>query len=102
VGRPALAATRYREVIVPGTFIGAVLAGVKYIVPLLVQVGLSASWATLVAISGGGFIAALLLWGSFRVVVRRSRLLRPERFDLRVRRRDDLLGRDNDVEDLRV
>ncbi len=83
-----------------GTPAGAIWASVQWLQPRLVPT-LGQEWAWWVAVLLPVAVAALLLAASYQAIARRSRLLRPERFDLRVRQRDDLLGRDEDVADLR-
>jgi hypothetical protein len=84
-----------------GALSGAVLAGVHFLRPVLENSGLiDSTFALPVAIVLPAAAAIALLWISFRFVARTSHLLRRERFDLRVRSPDDLLGRENDVEDL--
>ena len=42
------------------------------------------------------------MWGAYRALAKKSKLLRVERFDLRVRKADELLGRDADVANLKA
>ena len=46
--------------------------------------------------------APSVLWGAYRALAKKSKLLRVERFDLRVRTADELLGRDEDVSSLKA
>ena len=46
--------------------------------------------------------ASLVLWSAYRALAKKSKLLRVERFDLRVRKADELLGRDADVANLKA
>ena len=46
--------------------------------------------------------ASSVVWGAYRALAKKSKLLRVERFDLRVRKADELLGRDADVANLKA
>src|SRR6266849_4325364 len=83
-----------------GTFVGTVAAGVKWLTPV-VEVYLGAALATPLTIIVSSLTACLVLWLAYRALAKKSRLLRRERFDLRVRKRDDLLGRDDDIVNLK-
>ncbi|MEA3049540.1 MAG: hypothetical protein QOG84_1376 [Sphingomonadales bacterium] len=84
-----------------GTLVGAVAGGAAFLRAPLAKVNLIGPfWAPFLAILLPVGAALLLLLTSYRIIVRKSRLLRPERFDLRVRTRADLFGRDADIDDL--
>jgi tetratricopeptide (TPR) repeat protein len=84
-----------------GALVGAVVGGATFLEEPLAKVSfIGQQWALALAVLLPVAAAVVLLWASFRIVMRKSRLLRPERFDLRVRDRDDLFGRDRDIEDL--
>ena len=83
-----------------GTLVVTVWGGISWLQPRLAPL-VGVDWAMPIAVFPPIIAAVLLLWGGYRVISKPSRLLRPERFDLRVRGREDLLGRDRDIEDLR-
>jgi len=83
-----------------GTFVGTVAAGVKWLTPV-VEVYLGAAVATPLTIIVSSLTACLVLWLAYSALAKKSRLWRRERFDLRVRKRDDLLGRDDDIVNLK-
>src|SRR5262245_40899083 len=76
-----------------GAFVGAVWGAVEWLQPKYI----GREWAIVVS----ALVACLLLWGAYRALAKKSKLLRLERFDLRVRNRDDLLGRDDDIANLK-
>jgi len=88
-----------------GTFCGAVYAGYKWLTPFLTDLlgpsfpfWVASALATIVP----GMVAVLVLWGAYQVISKKSKLLRVERFDLRVRKADELLGRAEDVANLKA
>jgi hypothetical protein len=83
-----------------GALIGAVTAGVKWLTPVL-EAYTDRAVAAPLAISVSLFAACACLWAAYRALAKRSRLLRLERFDLRVRKRDELLGRDEEIANLK-
>src|ERR1700730_2962372 len=83
-----------------GVLIGTVSAGVKWLAPAL-EGYLDRAVAAPLAIFVSLFAAFACLWAAYRALAKRSRLLRLERFDLRVRKRDELLGRDEEIANLK-
>jgi membrane protein implicated in regulation of membrane protease activity len=81
--------------------LGSVKAGDEYLTPAL-GAWVPPAWAAPAAVAISAAIAALALWLAWRAIAKRSRLLQPGRFDLRVRRPQDLLGRDADVAEIRA
>ena len=75
-----------------GTFFGLLTAGTTWLAPYI-GFGLAAFLSILTACT--------LLWAAYRLLSKKSKLSRRERFDLRIRSRDDLLGRDNEITNLR-
>ena len=88
-----------------GAFGASVAAGVKWLKPVLKDL-LGPSWgpsvATPLTLAVSICAALLVLWGAYRALAKKSKLLRVERFDLRVRKADELLGRDEDVSSLKA
>jgi hypothetical protein len=84
-----------------GTLVAAMTAGVKWLTPVLANY-MDQSFADPLAILAPMLAACACLWAAYRALAKKSRLLRLERFDLRVRKREDLLGRDNDVANLKA
>ncbi len=88
-----------------GAFGTSVAAGIKWLKPVLEDL-LGPSWGPSVATPLTLFVsisaALLVLWGAYRALSKKSKLLRVERFDLRVRKADELLGRDEDVASLKA
>jgi Novel STAND NTPase 1 len=85
-----------------GALVGAVAAGVKWLTPVLADsIGLGPAFAQSLAICLPLLAASVLLWGAYRGIVKKSSLRRMERFDLRVRKPEDLLGREADVANLK-
>jgi hypothetical protein len=83
-----------------GALIGTVSAGVNWLTPVL-EGYMDRAVAAPLAIFVSFFAACGCLWAAYRTLAKRSRLLRLERFDLRVRKRDDLLGRDEEIANLK-
>jgi hypothetical protein len=78
---------------------GLVLAAIRWLTPFLsdyMEIETAKPVAILVAVIGASL---LILWIRNRTA-RRSKLLLQDRFDLRVRKPEDLLGRNNDIRDL--
>jgi hypothetical protein len=84
-----------------GALVAAVTAGVRWLTPVLANY-MDRAFAEPLAILAPLLAACACLWAAYRALVKKSRLLRLERFDLRVRKREDLLGRDNDVANLKA
>jgi hypothetical protein len=84
-----------------GTLVAAVTAGVKWLTPVLANY-MDPAFAEPLAILAPLLAACACLWAAYRALVKKSRLLRLERFDLRVRKPEDLLGRDKDVANLKA
>jgi hypothetical protein len=84
-----------------GTLVAAVTAGVKRLRPVLAD-HLDRAFAEPLSILVPLLAACACLWAAYRALAKKSRLLRLERFDLRVRKREDLLGRDEDVANLKA
>jgi ABC-type uncharacterized transport system fused permease/ATPase subunit len=84
-----------------GTLVGAVTAGVKWLTPIFARY-MDRAVAARLAIFIPALAACVCLWAAYRALAKKSGLLRPERFDLRVRKRDDLLGREEDVVNLKA
>ncbi len=84
-----------------GTLVAAVTAGVKWLTPVLANY-MDQAFAETLAILAPLLAAGACLWTAYRALAKKSRLLRLERFDLRVRKREDLLGRDDDVANLKA
>jgi hypothetical protein len=83
-----------------GALVGLVYADFKWLAPALTETLGSGAGIPLAVILP--VLAALLLtWGAYRAVAKKSKLLRVERFDLRVRKADELLGRDEDIAHLK-
>src|SRR5690348_2907937 len=82
-------------------FVAAVIKNIDWVKKAL-SPWLPEEWAEPAAIALCVLLAVAVLGLSWRVVVKRSRLVRPGKFDLRVRHPKDLLGRERDVEDLRA
>jgi hypothetical protein len=83
-----------------GAFVAAVAAGIKWLQPVLSELvgpALAAPLTFLVSIAA----AALVVWGAYRALAKKSKLLRVERFDLRVRSASELLGRSEDIANLK-
>lgn len=84
-----------------GLLAGLVPGGIMYLQTPLIKSGIfNEFWAMATAAILAGSAAMLLLWGARSVLNRKSHVLRQERFDLRVRSRSDLFGRETDAEDL--
>ena len=83
-----------------GALFGTVLAGVNWLTPVL-KGYMDGAVAVPLTIFVSSFAACGCLWAAYRTLAKRSRLLRLERFDLRVRKRDDLLGRDEEIANLK-
>jgi hypothetical protein len=85
-----------------GTLVGATTGGVKWLSPFFKDsIGLDPAFAQSLGIGLPLLATCVLLWGAYRAIAKKSRLLRPERFDLRVRKPEDLLGREEDVASLK-
>jgi hypothetical protein len=86
-----------------GTLVTALVGGVDYLKGILIKNDIvDETWATKIAISVflmAGTASVLL---SIHALSRRSMLLLRDRFDLRVRKPDDLIGRNEDVDQLRL
>jgi hypothetical protein len=92
--------------VVPGLFgagaalVGGVKGGAEGLRDVIANAGVPLPYAAGLAWAGFVLLAVLLLWLNRRLLPRRSRLHRPDRFDLRVRKPEDLVGRDADIERL--
>ncbi len=84
-----------------GALFGAVTAGVKWLIPVLASF-LDPAIAVPLGIFLPLFACFACLWAAYKALNRKSRLLRPERFDLRVREPNDLLGRQEEVVNLKA
>jgi hypothetical protein len=84
-----------------GTIAAAVASGRAWLAPLLTAY-MDRAFAEPLAILAPVLAAFLSLWTAYCVLSKKSKLLRKDRFDLRVRKSDDLLGRDNDCRDLKA
>jgi Novel STAND NTPase 1 len=84
-----------------GTLGAAVTAGVNWLTPILAH-HMDQTFAAPLGIIAPLVAACTCLWAAYRALAKKSRLLRLERFDLRVRKHEDLLGRDEDVANLKA
>ncbi|MDB5470271.1 MAG: hypothetical protein JWR84_1831 [Caulobacter sp.] len=85
-----------------GALAASVLGGRTYLKPLMEGLLNDAELAMLIATGLPAVAALLLLLLAYQALRKQPRLLRAERFDLRVRNKDDLLGREVDVADLKA
>jgi|SRR5271165_555516 len=84
-----------------GTLTASLLGGVHFLAPLIQNLNIfSPSVALGLAVGLPVVTCAIALWFSLKNVTTPSTLLRPERFDLRVRKPENLIGRQDDIDAL--
>lgn len=99
---------KIQDILVPATkalatiggFGASVYAGITWLSPKLADI-VGPAVATPLTFAVSISAASLVLWGAYRALSKKSKLLRVERFDLRVRSASELLGREKDVENLK-
>lgn len=90
-----------RPLVSLGVLGGAVTSGIEWLRPILADY-MDPAVAAPLAIFVPLVAASVCLWAAYRALAKKSKLLRRERFDLRVRSHEDLLGRDRDVDSLKA